>query len=140
MKVFISHSYQDGELARLLSDELAKRGLRPWLAESEIYPGDNWGEVIGRALKESEAMVGVVTPLSGASPQVRQELGYALTNRSYEGRVIPLIVGDRGNLPQNAFPWILNRYRVVQIPSAAFVGQAAEQIVQALQMHMPASA
>ena len=137
MKVFISHSYQDSGLARLLAQGLSEHGFKPWLAENEIYPGDNWAEIQAAALKESQAMIGLVTPLSGAAPQVRQDLGYALTNKAYRGRVIPLIVGDRENVPPNAFPWILDKYRVVQIPSESSMDSAVSQIADELNRNTP---
>lgn len=140
MKVFISHSYQDSGLARLVAEGLSHRGLTPWLAENEIFPGDNWAEAVAKALRESDAMVGLVTPVSGAAPQVRQELGYALTNKAYQGRVIPLIVGDRENVPPNAFPWILDKYGVVQVPSEEGLEGAFDQIAESLEQRRPAGA
>jgi signal recognition particle subunit SEC65 len=140
MKVFISHSYQDSALAKQLARGLSEQGFKPWLAENEVFPGDNWAEAQAAALKDSQAMIGLVTPLSGAAPQVRQELGYALTNKAYRGRVIPLIVGDRQNVPPNAFPWILERYRVVEIPSEAGMESAVSQIADELKRNTPAKA
>lgn len=135
MQVFISHSYQDAELARKLAGSLRESGLRPWLAEDEVFPGDNWGEVTGKALSESDAMVALVTPVSGAAPQVRQDIAFALTRKAYANKVIPLIVGNRDDVPPNALPWIMNRYKMVEIPSGDQMPLAAEQIVGALRGH-----
>lgn len=137
MQVFISHSYQDSPLARRVAEGLAEIGLSPWIAEDQIFPGDNWAEAVGRALNESDAMIGLITPASAGAPQVRQELGYALTNKAYEGRVVPLIVGDREELPPDAYPWILDRYQVFHIVSESGLPGVLARIAESLRRPSP---
>lgn len=140
MQIFISHSYHDSRLARRVAEGLAEAGFSPWLAEDQVFPGDNWAEAVGRALNESDAMIGIITPASASAPQVRQELGYALTNKAYEGRVIPLIVGDREDVPPNAYPWILDRYQVLQIGSESNLPDVLAEIAESLHRRSPVAA
>ncbi len=41
LNVFISHNYKDKPLARKISNELIKYGIKPWIDESEIKLGDS---------------------------------------------------------------------------------------------------
>jgi hypothetical protein len=51
MKVFISHSQKDAEIAKELTSRLSDAGLDVWLAEREVMPGDNWPLETGKALQ-----------------------------------------------------------------------------------------
>ncbi|MCI0691547.1 toll/interleukin-1 receptor domain-containing protein [candidate division KSB1 bacterium] len=51
--VFISHSTKDKPVARELANRLKKDGLRVWLDEWEIQPGDMIGLKIQRGLERS---------------------------------------------------------------------------------------
>jgi lactate dehydrogenase-like 2-hydroxyacid dehydrogenase len=62
MKVFISHSSKDEALAAKVVSYLERAGLDVWYDEREIMPGDNSGEKIDQGLRESDAMVVLLTP------------------------------------------------------------------------------
>ncbi len=63
MQVFISYAAADEVLARGLSETLRKSGLDVW-DRTEILPGENWAEKVSKALRESQAMVVLLTPNS----------------------------------------------------------------------------
>ncbi len=107
MQVFISYAPKDGEFARSLSTQLAKRGLRVWLADDEIFPGDNVWSRIGEALETSRAMVVLLSPDSVRSENLRREIEFALGNPNYEGRVFPVLVRATKDIP-----WILQKFKV----------------------------
>ena len=46
MLVFISHSSKDTSVARQLAHRLSEAGLKVWLPEDEILPGDNWAKKV----------------------------------------------------------------------------------------------
>jgi hypothetical protein len=134
MKVFISHSDADADLARSVADTIRKSGFQVWDAwdTSQVLPGDNWGEKLAQALEESSAMVVLLTPDSVKSPNVTSELGFALGNRNYKGRVIPVLAATPEQLPMNQIPWVLSNFRVIRLPDEERDGKAIQQIVDAL--------
>jgi len=90
-----------------LSNQLVKRGLKVWLIEDQVLPGDNVWLRIGEALKTSRAMVVLLSPDSVRSDNLRREIEYALGDANYEGRVFPVLVR-----PTKDIPWILRKFRI----------------------------
>jgi hypothetical protein len=115
MKVFLSHASADAVLAKQLAGALREAGFQVWDG-SEVLPGDNPGVKLAEALEESEAMVVLLTPNSVHAPNVSLELGYALGKLDYKGRVIPVVAASPQELPLNDIPWILNRFKIIQLP------------------------
>lgn len=117
MKVFISHSAQDSALARKVADVLQKNGLEVWY-DGEILPGDNWAQKVSEALEQSQAMVVLITPESLRSKGVERDIEYALGQRQFSGRLIPVVVGALKDLPPDDLPWILRHFRIIELPTA----------------------
>lgn len=107
MKLFISHADADSAAALRLAAALKHAGLDPWVAEDELYPGDNWAEVIGRGLAEAEAMVVLLSAESLRSSWVRNEIAYALGEERFKDRLLPLVIGSHEELPSELVPWPL---------------------------------
>jgi hypothetical protein len=141
MQVFLSYSESDKSLARRVADGLERAGrdggLKVWFAEREILPGQNWAEKIARALKDSEAMVVLLTPDALSSTQVRREIEYALGEETYSHRVIPVIVGPPEQLPSKDIPWILKTFQQVSLPENVRQDKVFKQIVEALLSAVP---
>src|ERR1043166_1709315 len=110
MKVFLSYSQEDRDVAKKLVSELEKGGLEIWDPAEARFPGDNWALRIGKALQESDAMVVLVSPKSMRSQSVRQEGEFALGSSRYKGRLIPVVVK-----PTKDMIWILKRFPTVEI-------------------------
>ncbi|MFN0123937.1 MAG: toll/interleukin-1 receptor domain-containing protein [Blastocatellia bacterium] len=117
MQVFLSYSPTDRTLARRIRNVLETSGLHVWDAEREIMPGDNWAEIVGQALKTSEAMVVLLTPHSVQSPRIMGDIDYALGNMAYAKRLIPVLAGAPESFPQGKIPWILRRLGMVSLPA-----------------------
>ena len=134
MKVFISHSSADADLAKRVADTLRKSGFQVWDASdtSQVLPGDNWGEKLASALEESSAMVVLLTPNSAKSSNIMLELGYALGNMDYKGRVIPVLAATPEQLPIDQIPWVLRHFQIIRLPSEERDGKAIQQIADAL--------
>ena len=131
MKVFISHAQTDQTLVRKVIGELKKSGLDVW-SESEILPGDNWAAEVDKALQESEAMVVLLTPASLRSNQVRREIEYALGDKKFSHRLIPVIVGSAKDFGQQEIPWILRSLKPITVPKHGQQAEPIQQIVRAL--------
>lgn len=138
MNVYLSHAHGDASVARLIATYLRGAGLSVW-EESRLLPGDNWGEALGRALDQADAMVVLISPESLASSWVRKDVGYAISQPRFEGRLIPVIVRPT---PLDLFPAALGAISRVQLVSlsgdpdltravALAVGQIVEALAQA---------
>ena len=109
MQVFLSYSDADRDFARELASQLSKRGCEVWDPSDQLFPGDNWPLKTGEALKESKAMVVLLSPDSMKSEWVRGEIQYALGNRNYEGRVFSVLVRPTADIP-----WILRKFGILR--------------------------
>src|SRR5438132_5424756 len=125
MKVFISHADADADLGKRVGDELRASGFQAWDI-SLVFPGDNLGTELGKALEESNAMVVLLTPNAVKSPNVTLEIGFALSNMNYKGRVIPVVAAPPEQLPREEIPWILNRFQMIQLPEADRDGEGIQ--------------
>lgn len=133
MKVFISHSHETKVLAKKVSEALKHAGLDVWNYEQEILPGDNWAEKIGQALESSQAMVVLLTPEALNSPTVLRDIEYALGRKTFNKRLIPVLVGSEENMPLQKFPWILRHLNVIKLPAYGKQEEGIARITQALQ-------
>ena len=133
MKVFISYSHADELLARKMAVALQNSGLKVWDDQAEILPGDNWAEKVAEALRESEAMVVLLTPEALVSHWVRREIDYALSEKRFRERVVVALAGSPEKLPEQEIPWILRRLKTVRVAENGKNNEEAfDQIAQAL--------
>jgi hypothetical protein len=131
MKVFVSHASTDAILARRVSKTLREAGFQVW-DDTLMVPGENWGEKLAEALKESDAMVVLLTPDSLRSPNIGYEVGYALGKEDYKGRLIPVIAGPIEQLPSENIPWILRKFQAIHLKDQEKDEEGLKKIVQAL--------
>src|SRR5713226_783679 len=131
VKVFISHAAADAELARRVGSVLREAGFQVWDYADEILPGENWGQKLGEALQESDAMVVLLTPDSLRAQNVNYEIGYALGKADYRGRLIPVIAAPPEQLTPESIPWVLSRLRTVRLSDQEQEG-GLRRIVEAL--------
>jgi hypothetical protein len=132
MKVFITYAPEDEDLATELVDRLEAAGLDVWFKKREILPGDNWAEKTSAGLKESDAMVALLTPSSLESEVVQSNISYALGDKSFNHRVIPVLVRDVEKSASNRIPWILKKLRPVSLGNNQTTDAGFNEIVQAL--------
>jgi hypothetical protein len=109
LKVFLSYAEPDDKSARALRAELEKGGFEVWDPAARLTPGDNWALELGKALKDAEAMVVLLSPAALASNSVKREIDYALGEPRFKGRLIPVVVR-----PVKEIPWILETLRVLR--------------------------
>lgn len=134
MQVFLSYSHKDSELAKQIAEGLVEFGLDIWNSEAEIFPGDNWAEKVSEALKDSDAMVVLLTPESLESITVQREIEYALGNRSYSNRLIPVLIGSEEKLSEKNIPWILRRLKIIRLSKPEQTEEGINQITEALKL------
>jgi hypothetical protein len=132
MKVFVSYSSKDEALATKIVQSLEDAGLDAWYKKREILPGDNWGEKVASGLKESNAMVVLVTPDALESDAVQSSISYALSEPAFSQRLIPVIVGDSEDLLLNKMPWIFKRLRTFKLSKYGENEEQFKEIAQAI--------
>lgn len=132
MKVFISYASKDEPLANVLVKSLEESGLEAWFKKREILPGDNWAEKVAAGLKESQAMVVLVTPEALESDAVRSSISYALSDSSFSRRLIPVIVGDAEDVLGDKMPWIFKHLHMIKLSKDGTNDQQFKEIAQAL--------
>ena len=132
MKVFISYASTDEVLASKLVQSLEAAGLDAWYQKREIMPGDNWAEKIAQGLKESNAMVVLLTPDALESDAVQSSISYALGEKAFQNRLVPVLVGDSDKLASDRLPWILKRLKTITLSKGAEDDEQFKRIAQAI--------
>lgn len=96
-EAFLSHASEDkAEFTAPLGRALARLGVKPWLDQWEIRPGDSLiRKLFDEGVAVVDAVVIVVSRHSITKPWVREELDSAAVRRIQEGtRIIPVRLDD----------------------------------------------
>ncbi|WP_322747925.1 MULTISPECIES: TIR domain-containing protein [unclassified Frankia] len=110
-RVFISHAQADTDAARTLFRWLRKEGFTPWLAIEDLLPGQDWTQVLDRALQRSRV---ILVLLSNATPL-----------SAWQSREIRAIT--RFERPPGDAPYVVPvRLEPCQMPAALQVLQSAD--------------
>jgi len=131
MKVFLSYAHTDKTLARKVAEGLKRAGLDVWSLD-ELLPGEPWANEVAQALREAEAMVVLLTADALSSPYVMSEISYALGNKTYKGRLVPVVVGSPDSLPDEQLPWILKRLQMITLPKRGRQDAGIKRIAETL--------
>lgn len=94
--VFISYSSKDASEARRLSRELTRNGIKSWIDEYEILPGDSITQKISEGLNQSDHLIVLLSRSSTQSHWVKSEI-QAIISRNHDAsaiRIIPVKIDD----------------------------------------------
>ncbi len=86
--IFFSHSSHDRQWCEWLAADAEKVDITAYLAEHDPQPGKELADKVKHNIKESNALVALLTDNSVASSYVHQEVGYAIAKNKL---VIPLV-------------------------------------------------
>jgi hypothetical protein len=86
---FLSYARADAEFAVKLAADLRAKGMKVWRDADDIPPGSSWDLEIQKALGKCTHLLLVATPRSVESPNVADEIGFALNKQK---TVIPLML------------------------------------------------
>jgi formylglycine-generating enzyme required for sulfatase activity len=106
--VFLSHNSKDKPAVRALAEALRARGLKVWLDEDELLPGQRWQEELEKIIKT--ALTGaVLVGGDGFGPWEDQEMR-ALLSQAVQRRVpvIPVLLPGAPQKPE--LPLFLNEF------------------------------
>lgn len=87
--VFLSYAHPDRDEARVLHQRLADAGLRTFMAEKTLRPGDAFADEIRKALRGSKELWLLVSPSSSKSEWVTTEWGAAW---ALEKVILPILL------------------------------------------------
>lgn len=91
-ELFISHSSHDRRVAGRLARVLENHGVPFWYSRKNIRGAEEWHDEIGAALKRCDWFLVMLSPAAVESEWVKRELVYALNDRRYVGRIIPVLL------------------------------------------------
>ena len=74
---FISHAHEDGDFAELLQARLEKEGYEGWIDNERLKVGMDWRMEIDQTIKESAAVLVVMSPQAKESEYVTYEWAFA---------------------------------------------------------------
>jgi len=77
-------------------------------------------------------MVALLTQDTPEFGNVQWEMGFALGNKAYRHRLIPVLVGAQTEMPAIVMPWILERFRVIRLPEPSKAEEVIREIAGAL--------
>lgn len=109
-EVFLSHASQDVAEAKKFRDILVAHGIAVWFSPRHIQGAQQWQDEIGTALARCGWFVLLLSPHSVKSMWVKRELNYALIERRYQDRIVPLLFRkcEIGSLS-----WVLPQFQTI---------------------------
>jgi hypothetical protein len=110
-ELFLSHSTKDRAFTARLSKVMARHGVRVWFAPHKLVGAQLWIDAIGRALRRCDWFAVVLSPNAVKSEWVRREVGYAIMNRRYRERIIPV---DYRPCNVDRLNWVLSGMQFVR--------------------------
>lgn len=94
--IFISYSRSDSDFVDRLEADLRARDFQVWVDRQRVEGGQDWAEMIQRAIERSEYLLVVLSPDAVASEWVKKEIGFAQSSGKY---VIPLLYRRVAQVP-----------------------------------------
>ena len=90
-RVFISYSEDDSDWVRQFAEALRRDNVAVWLDVLQIHAGDSLTDAIEAGLRNSDAIVAVLSRSNARRPNTFFELGLALGTGK---RLIPIVAQD----------------------------------------------
>ena len=123
-QVFVSYAHPATAWVRQFVKQLESRAFHVWLDEREISVGDSLRDAIEKGLRESDAIVAILSRDTLRSPNVAFELGVAL---GMGKPLIPIVAKD---LKQHDLPLNVREKRfLVQDDPAAVANEVSLLLV-----------
>jgi uncharacterized protein YegL len=128
LRIFLCHSSGDKPAVRKLYQRLLINGLKPWLDEEDLLPGQDWQQEIAKAVRNSDVVIVCLSQNSiKKSSYLQKEIKFALdvADEQPEGTIflIPL------KLEECEVPDRLNKLHWVNL----FEDRGYERLFKALQ-------
>ena len=125
-KIFFSYSRFDSPFALKLAKDLREAGANVWIDQLDIQAGNHWDSAVEKALDNSATVLVILSPTSIVSPNVMDEVSFALDTGK---RIIPVLFVDC------VVPFRLRRLQRVDFTYDYGVG--LNQLMQSLKLNSP---
>ena len=89
-ELFLSYSSLDSAFANSVIDVLHRHAIPVW-SQTNIVGGMQWHDEIGAALRRSDWFALILSPNAADSMWVKRELRFAVDERRFEGKILPLL-------------------------------------------------
>lgn len=93
-EVFLSHASSDRRLAERLVAALEAHRVPVWYSKAQLRGAQAWHDEIGEALNRCDWLIVLLTPAAVRSEWVKREVTFALIERRYRRRIIPVLARD----------------------------------------------
>jgi hypothetical protein len=90
-EVFLSHASGDRQFADRIAKTLRKHGVSVWYSRTHLKGAQQWQDEIGKALRRCDWLVVILSPKTVKSMWVKRELSYALTQKRFENKIVPIL-------------------------------------------------
>lgn len=90
-EVFLSHANLNRQFATAIAKLLQQHGVPVWYSRINIVGAQQWHDEIGEALQRCDWFIVILSPESVESMWVKRELVFALSERRFENRIVPLL-------------------------------------------------
>lgn len=91
-ELFVSHASQDRKLVDRLAQVLERHGIPYWYSRRSLIGAQQWHDEIGAALERCDWFLIILSPAAIKSVWVKRELLFALSDRRYLDRIVPVVV------------------------------------------------
>jgi len=89
-EVFLSHASEDAPMPQNLATALVRHGIPVFFAPLNVTGAQQWQNEILAAIQRCDWFVVIISPNAIESMWVKREVAYALQDRRYENRIIPI--------------------------------------------------
>ncbi len=90
-EIFLSHASPNRRMATRLAEFLRGQGIRVWYSRTNIVGAQAWHDEIGDALARCDWFAIILSPDAVKSEWVKRELLFALRERRYRNRIVPIL-------------------------------------------------
>ena len=101
MKVFISHTNEDAQIAKKIRNYLAHSDIDVFDDKTDISMGSNLASSINEAIDASDAVLFIISRNTDKSRWVHQEMSLAISNKlkGKSVKLIPIVVEKNSEIP-----------------------------------------
>lgn len=129
MRVFLSHSNEDNDIAQKVRNYLVHQDLDVFDDKSDIATGSNLKASINQAISDSNAVIFFVSKNSEKSQLVQHEISLAVSNRlkGKNVKLIPLVLDANAEIP-----FFLKDYMYLDLSTQSDFDKSMKKLIEGI--------